>query len=102
MTGSDYTWFFDVYLYQAALPRVVTTHENGMLKVRWEVPGDLPFPMPLDLRVDGRLVTLPMTDGTGEIPADPRAGITIDPSSKILRHLDALDRFEAWQERRRR
>lgn len=46
VTGADFTWFFNVYLYRAAL--------------------------------------------------------TIDPSSKILRQLDALDRFEEWQARRRR
>ncbi len=46
VTGKDYTWFFDVYLYQAALPKVVSVRENGMLKVRWQVPGGLPFPMP--------------------------------------------------------
>lgn len=101
VTGKDYTWFFDVYLYQAALPRVITTRENGVIRFRWDVPGNLPFPMPLDVRVDGRVITLPMTDGTGEAQADAQAGVTIDPSSKILRQLDALDRFEEWQTRRR-
>ena len=97
VTGKDYKWFFDVYFYQAALPKVITTRENGMLKVRWQVPGNLPFPMPLDVRVDGRMVTLPMTDGTGETSAGARAGVTIDPSSKILRQSDAIDAFQAWQ-----
>lgn len=97
VTGKDYTWFFDVYLYQAALPRVVSTREDGMLRVRWDVPGNLPFPMPLDVRVDGTVVTLPMTDGTGETPAAAHAGVTIDPASKILRQLDAVDAFQAWQ-----
>ena len=101
VTGKDYKWFFDVYLYQAALPRVITTRENGLLKVRWEVPGTLPFPMPLDVRVDGKLVTLPMTSGAGETPADAQAGVTIDPSSKILRQLDAVDAFQAWEQRQR-
>ena len=101
VTGKDYKWFFDVYFYQAALPKVVATRENGMLKVRWEVPGNLPFPMPLDVRVDGKLVTLPMTNGTGETPAAAQAGVTIDPSSKILRQLDAVDEFQAWQARQR-
>jgi hypothetical protein len=59
-----------------------------MLKVRWEVPGNLPFPMPLEVRVDGKTVTLPMTNGTGETPAAARAGVTIDPMSKILRQSD--------------
>lgn len=102
VTGKDYTWFFDVYLYQAALPKVVMTRGVEQISFRWEVPGGLPFPMPLDVRVDGRVVTLPMTDGTGEVVADQRAGVTIDPASKILRQLDALDRFEKWQARQRR
>jgi aminopeptidase N len=99
--GKDYKWFFDVYFYQAALPRVLAKRENGMLKLRWEVPGNLPFPMPLDVRVDGKGFSLPMTDGTGEIAADAQAGVTIDPSSKILRHLEALEEFREWQERER-
>ena len=101
VTGKDYTWFFDVYLYQAALPDVVVTRENGMIRFRWEVPGNLPFPMPLDVRVDGRTITLPMTDGTGEVRGEPQSGVTIDPGSKILRHLDALESFGEWQARRR-
>jgi hypothetical protein len=57
--------------------------------------------MPLDVRVDGRLVTLPMTDGTGETPAGAQAGVTLDPSSKILRQLDAVDAFQAWEKKQR-
>ncbi len=102
VTGKDYKWFFDVYFYQAALPKVVATRENGMLKVRWDVPGNVPFPMPLDVRVDGKTVTLPMTNGVGRTPAGARAGVTIDPSSKILRQLDAVDDFQAWQAKQRR
>lgn len=97
VTGKDYKWFFDVYLYQAALPKVVSTQEGGTLRLRWQVPGNLPFPMPLDVRVDGRTVTLPMTDGTGQVPAGPFAGVTIDPGSKILRQSDAIDKFQAWR-----
>jgi hypothetical protein len=58
--------------------------------------------MPLDVRVDGKTVTLPMTNGTGETPANAQAGVTIDPSSKILRQLDAVDAFQKWQARPRR
>ena len=68
-----------------------------MLKLKWQVPDNLPFPMPVDVRIDGKIVTLPMTDGSGEIPADPRAGVTLDPGSKILMQSDAIDKFQAWR-----
>ena len=97
VTGRDYKWFFDVYLYRAALPRVVATREQGMLKLRWQTPDDLPFPMPLDVRIDGKVVTLPMTGGRGETPAGPRSAVTIDPWSKILMHSDAIDTFQSWR-----
>ena len=96
VTGKDYKWFFDVYFYRAALPKVITTRENGMLKVHWQTPDNLPFPMPLDVRVDGKVVTLPMTDGTGETPATERSAVTIDPRSKILMQSDAIDAYQAW------
>src|SRR3546814_13228172 len=95
VTGEDYKWFFDVYFYQAKLPRLVQTREGGLLKLRWQVPGDLPFPMPVEVRVDGKVVTLPMTDGTGETPAGAFSAVTLDPNSKILMRQDADDRFPA-------
>ena len=97
VTGKDYKWFFDVYFYRAPLPKAVVTRENGMLTVRWQAPDNLPFPMPLDVRVDGKIVTLPMTDGTGETPAEGRSAVTVDPRSKILMQSDAIDAYQAWR-----
>ena len=97
-TGNDLKWFFDVYLYRAALPRLVETREGGKLKLRWVVPDDLPFPMPVDVRIDGKLVTLPMSDGSGEAPADEWSVVTLDPHSKLLRQSDAIDAYQAWKD----
>jgi hypothetical protein len=55
------------------------------------------FPMPVDVRVDDRIVTLPMLDATGMTPADATATITIDPLSKILMQSDAIDRYQEWE-----
>lgn len=99
VTGRDYKWFFDVYFYRAALPKVIATRENGVLKLRWQTPDNLPFPMPIDVRVDGKIVTVPMTNGAGQIAAAARAAVTIDPRSKILMQSDAIDAYQAWQAR---
>jgi aminopeptidase N len=97
VTGKDYKWFFDAYFYRAALPKLVSVREGGMLKVHWQTPDNLPFPMPLEVRVDGKIVTLPMTDGSGETPASEWSAVTIDPNSKILMQSDAIDKYQAWQ-----
>jgi aminopeptidase N len=97
VTGRDLKWFFDVYFYRAALPKLLAAHENGILKLRWQTPGHLPFPMPVDVRIDDRIVTLPMGDGSGETTAAARAAITLDPYSKILMQSDAIDGYQAWK-----
>jgi aminopeptidase N len=97
VTGENYQWFFDVYFYRAPLPKLVATRADGALNLRWQIPGNLPFPMPVDVRVNDRIVTLPMSDGAGEVAADERAAVTLDPHSKVLMQSDAIDKFQEWQ-----
>ena len=97
VTGKDYGWFFNVYLYQAALPKLETTRTGNVLKLSWQAPAGLPFPMPVDVRVGDRIETVPMTDGHGQLTLPPQAAITIDPHSKILLQSDAIDRVQTWK-----
>jgi aminopeptidase N len=89
-------WFFDVYLRQARLPRLVTSRNGRTLFLQWRTPKGLPFPMPVDVMVDGKLQTVPMTSGHGSLALpSPDSLVTVDPDSKILRQSDAMDRFRA-------
>lgn len=88
VTGRDYGWFFDAYLHHAALPRLLAERDAGGLALRWQVPGDGPFPVPVDVRVGGnagRTVTVPMGDGRGHLDLPAGALYTLDPDSKLLR-----------------
>ncbi|RZZ87003.1 M1 family metallopeptidase [Pseudoxanthomonas winnipegensis] len=88
VTGKDYGWFFDVYLYRAALPELIAERDAGGLSLRWKTPDDLPFPMPVDVRIgpnSGRTVTVPMTDGRGHVALQDNDLYTLDPQSKLLR-----------------
>ncbi|BCT94103.1 peptidase M1 [Lysobacter helvus] len=94
VTGRDYQWFFDVYLYQPKLPDLQATREGDTLELRWQVPGDKPFPMPVDVRVGDRVHRLEMRDGTGSVHIGEHESYTLDPQSKLLRQLDFIDEFQ--------
>ena len=94
-TGRDLGWFFDAYLYQAALPDLRQTRDATGLDLRWVVGGDGPFPMPLEVEVDGRRQTVPMTDGRGRVEAAPGAHILVDPDNKVLRRLEFIETWKA-------
>ncbi|MFT4196536.1 MAG: M1 family metallopeptidase [Pseudoxanthomonas sp.] len=88
VTGKDYRWFFDVYLYRAALPELLAERDATGLALRWKVPGDLPFPMPVQVRLGGnpgRVVSVPMADGRGHVALALGQLYTLDPDSRLLR-----------------
>ena len=97
-SGRDLGWFFQAYMYQAALPELVATRRGDTLDLAWKTAANTPFPMPLDVRVDGRIVTLPMADGRGSIALPPHATVTVDPQSKILRREKRFEVFQRYQE----
>jgi aminopeptidase N len=101
-SGRDLGWFFQVYMYQAALPELVATRRGDTLDLAWKTAANTPFPMPLDVRVDGRIVTLPMADGHGSIALPPHATVTLDPQSKILRREERFEAFQRYQEQQQK
>ena len=105
VTGRDYGWFFDVYVFSGPLPDLQTTRNGRGLGLVWKTADDRPFPMPVEVRVGERVETLAMTDGRGSIAIPDGATFTIDPGSKILRylpHIEAFQKYEAQQRRNRR
>ena len=91
VTGRDMGWFFDAYLYQAALPDLVMTRAGEKVSLEWKTGNGGPFPLPVEVEVDGQVLTLPMQDGSGHFTAPEGAHILLDPGSKVLRRLDYLE-----------
>ncbi|SFP74081.1 M1 family metallopeptidase [Sphingomonas rubra] len=96
VTGKDYGWFFDTYLRRAALPELVETRSDGTLSLAWKAPGGA-FPMPVEVEVDGRRTTLPMTGGRGSLPVAADAHVVIDPDAHVLRRSTAIEELQAWR-----
>lgn len=101
VTGRKLDWFFDVYLYQAALPKLDVQRRGDTLDLRWHVPHDLPFPMPVEVRADDVVHTVPMTDGAGSLAIPAGALVTIDPHSILLRDEPRITEFQQWMEQQR-
>ncbi|MDR3447034.1 MULTISPECIES: M1 family metallopeptidase [unclassified Dyella] len=97
VSGRDLHWFFDVYLYEAALPKLVTRQEGNTLHLHWQVPHDKPFPMPVEVQVGDKLVTVPMTGGDASIPAPTGTLVVIDPHSKVLRDMPHFAEYQQWK-----
>jgi aminopeptidase N len=53
--GQDLDWFFDVYLRQPDLPVLVSEIADNQLKIYWEVPEGLTFPMPVEIKFGDKI-----------------------------------------------
>jgi hypothetical protein len=53
--------------------------------LRWQVPGDLPFPMPVPVQLEDRTALVDMTDGTGALQVPAGVEPVIDPENWVLR-----------------
>ena len=96
VTGRDYDWFFDAYLYQAALPVLSQTREGEQLTLTWSTESGSAFPMPVEIEIDGQVQTVPMRDGRATVAVPAGATLLIDPQNKLLRQLDVIDDLQAW------
>ncbi|MGR4867057.1 M1 family metallopeptidase [Caulobacter sp. LARHSG274] len=97
VTGRDYQWFFDAYFYQAKLPELVQVREGEDLALSWKTPSGKPFPMPLEVRVGDKVVSVPMADGTGRVQVGDAVPVIVDPASKVLRRQPYLEDYQAWK-----
>jgi aminopeptidase N len=84
VSGTDLDWFFEVYLRQPELPRLSSSMTGDSLELAWEVPGELTFPMPIEVRIGAEMHRLDMRGGRGALFVPDRASFEIDPLDWIL------------------
>jgi aminopeptidase N len=80
----DLSWFFELYLRQPKLPKLVTTTNGNTVNLRWETPSNLPFPMPIDVVVNGKPQRVEMKDGKGSVRSTGAAPV-VDPDGWVLK-----------------
>jgi aminopeptidase N len=84
ISGTDLDWFFEVYVRQPSLPRLITSRNGDVLELNWVVTGELDFSMPVEVRVGDRIHRVEMTGGHGTLAVSADNEIEIDPLDWIL------------------
>lgn len=84
-SGQKLDWFFEVYLRQAQLPRLEVQQTNNRLLLKWHTPNHLPFPMPVEVEINGKRTRIPLPEGHASLPLPPGATVRIDPDGWILK-----------------
>ncbi|HUR97016.1 MAG TPA: M1 family metallopeptidase [Pyrinomonadaceae bacterium] len=80
----DLDWFFEMYLRQPKLPKLVTEASGGTMNLRWETPNNMPFAMPVDVVVNGKTQRVEMKGGRGSMSFSGAAPV-IDPNGWVLK-----------------
>jgi aminopeptidase N len=87
-SGAKLDWFFEVYLRQPKLPRLVSETTNSQVTLRWEVPDGLPFPMPVDVQIGDSTKRYEVPQGGAVVPIQSGQKVVIDPQGWILKKID--------------
>ncbi len=93
ISGKDLKWFFEVYLRQPQLPKLVAiesitkggSNEFRSLNLHWETPNNLPFPMPIEVKIGDEIKRVEMKDGKGSVAIPQDAKYEIDPHGWVLK-----------------
>ena len=101
VSGRDLRWFFDVYLRDAALPRLDEQRDGDTLKLRWVTEHGKPFPMPIEVQVGDTVHTLSMQDGSGQLQVPAGSLLSVDPRSKVLRDASYVVDYQQWMKQQR-
>jgi len=83
--GMELGWFFELYLRQPELPVLVEERKGTTLELSWETPNDMPFPMPVEISVDGERQRVEMKGGRAKLQVGRNAEVVVDPDAWILR-----------------
>ncbi len=85
LSGDDLDWFFELYLRQSELPELSVTEGDGRILVKWITPDDMPFPMPVQLEVNGVRQRIQVPNGGNEVVLPAGAEWRVDPQNWVLK-----------------
>lgn len=77
-------WFFEMYVHQPELPELNARLEDTTLTISWDTPGNMPFPMPLDIKIGNKTERFQLSTVEKKIYVPLKAAIVFDPDKWVL------------------
>ena len=84
VSGMNLDWFFDVYLRQAKLPKLIVEKRKKAVFLKWESPLNNAFPMPVEIEIGGKLKRFVIPQQGIDIPLKKETKYNIDPQGWLL------------------
>lgn len=84
ISGKKLDWFWEVYLRHASLPKLHYKQGTDKLIVWWETENNLPFNLPVEIKLNNKIVRVDMKSNRGEFAAGQNFDFVIDPNEWIL------------------
>ncbi|MBU6168451.1 MAG: M1 family metallopeptidase [Bacteroidetes bacterium] len=84
-SGLKLSWFFNIYVRQPVLPELERSIENNILSLKWKTPGQLPFPMPVTIKVGKEWKRIEIPVQGIKIPFEGKEAPVVDPEGWVLK-----------------
>ena len=83
VSGRKLDWFWEVYFRQASLPVLKAEIKNNILFLEWKIENDLPFSVPVKVKLGDEIVKVEMREGAGSVNIPECVEPVIDPDKWI-------------------
>jgi len=80
-------WFWEVYLRHASLPELHYKKEENRITLWWKTENDLPFSLPVEVKIGDKIKRVELPDGKCEIIFPENGELVIDPNNWLTMKL---------------
>jgi aminopeptidase N len=91
LTGTELGWLFEIYLRQPELPKLTASRKSGRVILQWHLPEGHAFPMPIEVSLDGEVMTLIPENNQISFEVDDHVEVEVDPNHWILKEFEMMD-----------
>ena len=88
VSGKKLDWFWEVYLRNTKLPKLIVTRDQNVAELKWETEKDIPFFLPVPIMIADQISSIDMSKGKNSIVIPDGYQLVIDPEESILMEIE--------------